>query len=57
MAYNASKLVRLKDLKSLGLSVKAVADNLQSQIDDLNDLAEAIIGVTSSVIDNIERDE
>lgn len=57
MPYNANKAASLKSVKCLARVIKTITDNIQSDIDALNELAEALMGVTSSVIDNIERED
>ena len=57
MSYNLNKAASLKSVYDLARVIKSITDSMQSDIDALNNLAEALIGVTSSVIDNIEREE
>lgn len=57
MPYNANKAASLNSVKCLARVIKTITDNIQSEIDALNELAEALMGVTSSVIDNIERED
>lgn len=57
MSYDANKKARLKDLKTLGLRVKALSDRLDDIETDLQDLAEGLLTLTNSVITNIQRGE
>ena len=57
MSYNLNKAASLRSVHYLARVIKSITDGMQSDIDALNNLAEALIGVTSSVIDNIEREE
>lgn len=57
MPYNVNKAASLNSVNCLARVIKTITDNIQSDIDALNDLAEALMGVTSSVIDNIERED
>ncbi|MBQ7666108.1 MAG: hypothetical protein IJS42_05285 [Synergistaceae bacterium] len=57
MSYTATHAGRLKDLKSLGSKVKTITDDHEARIAALEELATALLGVTNSVIWNIERND
>ncbi len=57
MAYNVNKKARMKDVKNFAAQIKALTDELSGRIDKLEELAEGLLGVTNSVITNIERGE
>ena len=57
MSYTATHAARLKDMKSLGSKVKTITDDHEARIAALEELATALLGVTNSVIGNIERNE
>ena len=57
MAYNATKKARIKDVKALASLVKNLSDRVDDLEADLQELSLALLTLTSSVINNIQRGE
>lgn len=57
MSYNPNKKARIKDVKSSMLRLKAITEDHEQRLLDLEDLAEALMMITNSVINNLTKEE
>ena len=57
MAYNPTHKARIKDVKAVALLVKDLSDRLDDVEAEIQELSQALLTLTNSVITNIQRGE